>query len=109
MSDQKTTRREQRAQAQEFIDSLQSGSAFPQSRRIWITGSREDIRVPMREIVLSPTHIGGSKEQPLYEQNEAVPVYDTAGAYGDPAAQIDVHRGLEKLRARWIAERDDSE
>lgn len=109
MSDQKTTRREQRAQAQEFIDSLQSGSAFPQSRRIWITGSREDICVPMREIVLSPTHIGGSKEQPLYEQNEAVPVYDTAGAYGDPAAQIDVHRGLEKLRARWIAERDDSE
>lgn len=109
MSDQKTTRREQRAQAQEFIDSLQSGSAFPQSRRIWITGSREDIRVPMREIVLSPTHIGGSKEQPLYEQNEAVPVYDTAGAYGDPAAQIDVHRGLEKPRARWIAERDDSE
>ena len=109
MSDPKMTRREQRAQAQEFIDSLQSGSAFPQSRRIWINGSREDIRVPMREITLSPTHIGGSKEQPLYEQNEAVPVYDTAGAYGDPAAQIDVHRGLEKLRARWIAERDDSE
>ena len=109
MSEPKMTRREQRAQAQEFIDSLQSGSAFPQSRRIWITGSREDIRVPMREITLSPTHIGGSKEQPLYEQNEAVPVYDTAGAYGDPAAQIDVHRGLEKLRARWIAERDDSE
>jgi len=109
MSDQKISRREQRAQAQEFIDSLQSGSAFPQSRRIWITGSRQDIRVPMREITLSPTHIGGSKEQPLYEQNEAVPVYDTAGAYGDPAAQIDVHRGLEKLRARWIAERDDSE
>ncbi|MEB6225536.1 phosphomethylpyrimidine synthase ThiC [Pantoea anthophila] len=103
------TRREQRAQAQEFIDSLQSGSAFPQSRRIWITGSRDDIRVPMREITLSPTHTGGSKAQPTYEPNEAVPVYDTAGAYGDPAAQIDVHRGLEKLRARWIAERDDSE
>ncbi|MDF2044374.1 MULTISPECIES: phosphomethylpyrimidine synthase ThiC [unclassified Pantoea] len=109
MSDPKMTRREQRAQAQEFIDSLQSGSAFPQSRRIWITGSREDIRVPMREITLSPTHIGGSKEQPLYAQNEAVPVYDTAGAYGDPAAEIDVHRGLEKLRARWITERGDSE
>ncbi|SFO57051.1 phosphomethylpyrimidine synthase [Candidatus Pantoea varia] len=109
MSDPKMSRREQRAQAQEFIDSLQSGSAFPQSRRIWITGSREDIRVPMREITLSPTHIGGSKDQPLYEQNEAVPVYDTAGAYGDPTAPIDVHRGLEKLRARWIAERNDSE
>jgi phosphomethylpyrimidine synthase len=63
----------------------------------------------MREITLSPTHTGGSKAQPTYEPNEAVPVYDTAGAYGDPAAQIDVHRGLEKLRARWIAERDDSE
>lgn len=109
MSDPKMTRREQRAQAQEFIDSLRSGSAFPQSRRIWITGSRDDIRVPMREITLSPTHTGGSKAQPTYEPNEAVPVYDTAGAYGDPAAQIDVHRGLEKLRARWIAERDDSE
>ncbi|WP_325955037.1 phosphomethylpyrimidine synthase ThiC [Pantoea anthophila] len=109
MSDPKMTRREQRAQAQEFIDSLQSGSAFPQSRRIWITGSRDDIRVPMREITLSPTHTGGSKAQPTYEPNEAVPVYDTAGAYGDHAAQIDVHRGLEKLRARWIAERDDSE
>jgi len=109
MSDPKMSRREQRAHAQEFIDSLQSGSAFPQSRRIWITGSREDIRVPMREITLSPTHRGGSKEQPLYEQNEAVPVYDTAGAYGDPTAPIDVHCGLEKLRARWIAERNDSE
>lgn len=109
MSDPKMTRREQRAQAQEFIHSLRSGSAFPRSRRIWITGSRDDIRVPMREIAMTPTPTGGSKDAPLYEQNEAVPVYDTAGAYGDPAAEIDVHRGLAKLRAGWIAERDDSE
>lgn len=109
MSDSKMTRREQRALAQEFIDSLQGGSAFPRSERIWITGSRQDIRVPMREIRLSPTPVGGSKEQPLYEQNEAVPVYDTAGAYGDPAAQIDLHRGLTKLRAGWIEERNDSQ
>ncbi|MDU7866889.1 MAG: phosphomethylpyrimidine synthase ThiC, partial [Pantoea sp.] len=109
MSDPKMTRREQRALAQEFIDSLQGGSAFPRSERIWITGSREDIRVPMREIRLSPTPVGGSKDQPLYEQNEAVPVYDTAGAYGDPAAQIDLHRGLIKLRAGWIEERNDSQ
>ena len=109
MSDSKMTRREQRAQAQEFIDSLQGGNAFPRSERIWITGSREDIRVPMREIRLSPTHIGGSKDQPRYEQNDAVPVYDTAGPYGDPAAQIDLHRGLTKLRAGWIEERNDSQ
>ncbi|MGP1929930.1 MAG: phosphomethylpyrimidine synthase ThiC, partial [Arsenophonus sp. ER-BJ3-MAG3] len=104
----KTSRREQRAQAQEFIDSLQ-GTAFPNSKRIWITGSRADIRVPMREIQLSPTHIGGSKENPRYEPNEAVPVYDTAGAYGDPQATINVHLGLARLRASWIEERGDSE
>lgn len=109
MSTAKTTRREQRAQAQEFIDSLQGGSAFPNSKRMWLIGSRDDIRVPMREIQLSPTLTSGSKEAPVYEENEPVPVYDTAGAYGDPAAQIDVHRGLDKLRARWIEERNDSE
>ena len=104
----KPNRREQRAQAQQFIDSLQ-GTAFPNSTRIWITGSRDDIRVPMREIALSPTLTGGSKETPHYEDNEPVPVYDTAGAYGDPQASIDVHRGLDKLRAGWIAERNDSD
>ncbi|ERK05465.1 Hydroxymethylpyrimidine phosphate synthase ThiC [Pantoea sp. AS-PWVM4] len=108
MSVVKTSRREQRAQAQEFIDSLQ-GTAFPNSKRIWITGSRDDIRVPMREIQLSPTLTGGSKDNPQYEANEPVPVYDTAGAYGDPHASIDVHQGLSKLRANWIAERGDSE
>ncbi|MBP2196012.1 phosphomethylpyrimidine synthase ThiC [Pantoea cypripedii] len=108
MSVAKTSRREQRAQAQEFIDSLQ-GTAFPNSQRIWITGSRDDIRVPMREIQLSPTLTGGSKDNPQYEPNEPVPVYDTAGAYGDPSATIDVHQGLAKLRAGWIADRGDSE
>lgn len=108
MSDAKTSRREQRAQAQKFIDSLQ-GTAFPNSKRIWISGSRADIRVPMREIQLSPTHTGGSKDHPQYAENEPIPVYDTAGAYGDPHATINVHQGLAKLRAGWIAERNDSE
>jgi len=108
MSAAKPSRREQRAQAQDFIDSLQ-GTAFPNSTRIWITGSRPDVRVPMREIQLSPTHIGGSKTQPQFEANEPVPVYDTAGAYGDPEATINVHHGLAKLRAAWIVERNDSD
>lgn len=108
MSAAKPSRREQRAQAQDFINSLQ-GTAFPSSQRIWISGSRADIRVPMREIQLSPTHTGGTKAEPQYEINEPVPVYDTAGAYGDPQATIDVHQGLAKLRAAWINERDDSE
>ncbi|MFX4311342.1 phosphomethylpyrimidine synthase ThiC, partial [Enterobacter sp. 63] len=75
MSTTKLTRREQRAQAQHFIDTLE-GTAFPNSNRIYITGSQADIRVPMREIQLSPTLIGGSKEDPQFEDNEAIPVYD---------------------------------
>ncbi|MDU4091902.1 MAG: phosphomethylpyrimidine synthase ThiC [Pantoea sp.] len=104
----KPTRREQRAQAQQFIASLQ-GTAFPNSKRIWITGSRPDIRVPMREIQLSPTLTGGDKASPVYEANEPVPVYDTAGAYGDPEAVIDVHQGLPRLRSAWIEQRNDTE
>ncbi|WP_075183596.1 phosphomethylpyrimidine synthase ThiC [Pantoea sp. 1.19] len=101
------SRREQRARAQQFIDSLR-GSAFPNSSRIWITGSHPDIRVPMREIQLSPTPIGGG-QSPQFEANEPIPVYDTAGPYGDPQADIDVRKGLMPLRARWIAARDDSD
>ncbi|MFS7309576.1 phosphomethylpyrimidine synthase ThiC [Rahnella inusitata] len=103
-----TNRREQRAQAQSFIDSLQ-GEAFPNSRRIYLQGERTDIRVPMREIQLSPTLVGGGKDTPQYEENEAIPVYETAGPYGDPEASIDVHAGLAKCRASWIAERADTE
>ncbi|MBK0004508.1 phosphomethylpyrimidine synthase ThiC [Erwinia sp. S38] len=90
------------------MDSLQ-GTAFPNSKRIYLTGSRDDIRVPMREIQLSPTVIGGSKDNPTLEENEPVPVYDTAGPYGDPAAAIDVHRGIDKLRSTWIHQRADTE
>ncbi len=108
MSATKMTRREQRAHAQHFIDTLE-GTAFPNSKRIYLTGSQEDIRVPMREIQLSPTLIGGSKENPQFEENEAVPVYDTSGPYGDPAIAINVQQGLAKLRQPWIEARDDSE
>lgn len=106
--DKRPTRREQRAEAQQFIDALQ-GTAFPNSKRIWLNGSREDIRVPMREIQLSPTMVGGSKDNPQFEDNEPVPVYDTAGPYGDPDAKIDVHRGLARLRNDWIEQRGDTQ
>ncbi|EPJ5581074.1 phosphomethylpyrimidine synthase ThiC [Citrobacter farmeri] len=104
----KLSRREQRAQAQHFIDTLE-GTAFPNSKRIYITGSQADIRIPMREIQLSPTLIGGSKEEPQFEENEAVPVYDTSGPYGDPEVAINVQQGLAKLRQPWIDARKDSE
>ncbi|HHS9477733.1 TPA: phosphomethylpyrimidine synthase ThiC [Raoultella ornithinolytica] len=108
MSTEKLTRRQQRERAQRFIDTLE-GSAFPNSQRIYIQGSQDDIRVPMREIQLSPTLISGGKENPRYEDNEAIPVYDTSGPYGDPNIPIDVHQGLAKLRQPWIDARNDSE
>lgn len=108
MSTTTLTRREQRAKAQHFIDTLE-GTAFPNSKRIYVTGSQHDIRVPMREIQLSPTLIGGSKDNPQFEENEAVPVYDTSGPYGDPEVAINVQQGLAKLRQPWIEARNDSE
>ncbi|TCV91488.1 phosphomethylpyrimidine synthase ThiC [Biostraticola tofi] len=103
------TRRQQRAQAQEFINSLE-GVSFPSSRRIYLEGIlHPEIRVPMREILLSPTQSGKDRLNPHYEPNEPVPVYDTAGSYGDPEIKIDVRAGLSRMRSSWIAKRQDSE
>src|SRR5499425_3296511 len=66
------------------------------SRKVYVTGSRPDIRVPMREIALS----GG--EPP-------VRLYDTSGPYTDPGADLDVKRGLPPLRLDWILSRGDVE
>ncbi|EPC4026925.1 phosphomethylpyrimidine synthase ThiC [Aeromonas salmonicida] len=101
-------RREQRASAQRFIDNLK-GMAHPNSSRIFIEGSRPDIRVGLREIALADTLVGGSKENPQFEANEPVPVYDTSGAYGDEHAVIDVRLGLPRLRESWVRERGDTE
>ncbi|CAJ1899549.1 phosphomethylpyrimidine synthase ThiC [Aeromonas veronii] len=104
----KSSRREQRSSAQAFIDSLK-GMAHPNSRRIFIEGSRPDIRVPLREIQLADTFVGGTKEDPKFEPNEPVPVYDTSGRYGEEGVAIDVRRGLPRLRENWVLERDDTD
>ncbi|MBK8480367.1 MAG: phosphomethylpyrimidine synthase ThiC [Proteobacteria bacterium] len=77
---------------------------FPSSRRIYVEGRQEGVRVPLREIAISatPTRSGS-------EANEAICVYDTAGPYGDPAYHADLRRGLPALRRAWIAARGDSE
>ena len=77
---------------------------LPNSRKVYIQGSRPDVQVPMREIAQSdtPAEMGAEKNPPIF-------VYDTSGPYTDPAAIIDIRSGLSPLRARWIAERDDSE
>ena len=77
---------------------------LPNSRKIYVTGSRPDIRVPMREITQAdtPTEMGGEKNPPLT-------VYDCSGPYTDPATRIDIRQGLPALRAGWIEERGDTE
>ena len=77
---------------------------LPNSRKIYVEGSRPDIQVPMREISQSdtPTGMGGEKNPPIY-------VYDCSGPYTDPAAKIDIRAGLPALRQQWIEERGDTE
>ncbi len=77
---------------------------LPNSHKIYVEGSRPDVRVPMREISQSdtPASFGAEKNPPIY-------VYDTSGPYTDPDAKIDIRSGLPALRAAWIAERGDTE
>jgi phosphomethylpyrimidine synthase len=77
---------------------------LPKSRKIYVEGSRPDIRVPMRAISQSDTEasFGGEKNPPVY-------VYDTSGPYTDPDVTIDIRSGLPCPRTPWIAERGDTE
>ena len=77
---------------------------LPASRKVYVEGSRPDLRVPFREITLSPT-----KTSSIDEENPPLLVYDTSGPYTDPAANNDLRKGLPALRRTWIEERDDTE
>jgi phosphomethylpyrimidine synthase len=77
---------------------------FPGSRKVYVTGSRPDLRVPMREISLTPTRTSAG-----LEENPPITVYDTSGPYTDPQARIDLLAGLPDLRAAWIDERGDTQ
>ncbi|MDX1455693.1 MAG: phosphomethylpyrimidine synthase ThiC [Gammaproteobacteria bacterium] len=77
---------------------------FPNAKKIYVEGSRPDIRVPMREIDQSPT-----KALDGDIQNPPITVYDTSGPYGDPEVKVDLRAGLAPLREKWILERDDTE
>jgi phosphomethylpyrimidine synthase len=77
---------------------------LPNSRKVYVEGSRSDIQVPMRAISQSdtPASFGAESNPPIY-------VYDCSGPYSDPEAQIDIRNGLEDVRAGWIVERNDTE
>lgn len=86
------------------MQNVLSSMPFPASKKVYVEGSRPDIRVPMREITLSPT-----KTEAGTFENEPIRVYDTSGPYTDPQFQPDIHKGLPELRKRWILERGDVE
>ena len=77
---------------------------IPGSRKVHATGSRADLRVPLREIAQAdtPAMFG-------VEQNPAITIYDTSGPYTDPDYRVDLAAGLPALRAAWIAERGYTE
>ncbi|GAA0302608.1 phosphomethylpyrimidine synthase ThiC [Psychrosphaera haliotis] len=104
----KLTRRERREQAEQFLINC-SNQRFPNSKKIYVDGNIYPIKVGMREIALTDSLIGGTKEKPVLEPNEPIQVYDTSGPYTDEQTPINVHKGLDKLRASWIESRDDTE
>ena len=81
---------------------------FPGSRKIYINGSRPDIRVPFREVLLSDTLVAEGHET-RREANPPLRLFDSSGVYTDPAVAIDITRGLAPLRGAWINERHDTE
>lgn len=79
-------------------------SSFPGSKKRYVQGSRSDIKVPMREIQLSPTT--GSFGN---EENPPLTVYDTSGPYTDESYTVDITKGVPSIRTTWIKERNDTE
>ena len=99
----KTTGREA-AQLAQLSQDLGIRFAYPNSQRIYLQGSRADMRIPLREIAQDDTLTEHGREA-----NPPIPVYDTSGAYGDPNAEIDLKQGLPHIRSAWIDQRGDSE
>ncbi|PLR86669.1 MULTISPECIES: phosphomethylpyrimidine synthase ThiC [Bacillus] len=85
-------------------NAIELHTSFPGSKKVYVQGSREDIKVPMREISQQPTE--GFSEK---EENSPVRVYDTSGLYTDPDYKIDINQGLPAHRRGWILARGDVE
>ncbi|MDR1459620.1 MAG: phosphomethylpyrimidine synthase ThiC [Bacteroidales bacterium] len=81
---------------------------FPNSEKIYVEGKLFDIRVPMRKIKLSPTVTEQNGEK-IYRDNGSVTVYDASGPFSDPKQDIDLQKGLPRIREKWIEQRNDAE
>ena len=82
-----------------------SYASFPKSKKVYIEGSRSDLRVPFREITLNDT----IKTDGVVEKNDPVLVYDTSGKWGDPDFHADCEVGLPEIRKAWIEDRNDTD
>ncbi|MGG5505973.1 MULTISPECIES: phosphomethylpyrimidine synthase ThiC [unclassified Myroides] len=82
-----------------------SQTPFPNSKKIHVEGKLFPIRVAMREITLHDTKLSTGKT----EENPPVTVYDTSGAYTDESVEINIKKGLPRLRESWILDRQDVE
>ncbi len=83
-------------------------SSYPNSEKIYVAGNHPGVRVAMRKIHQYPTvkiEDGKRVEYP----NEDITVYDTSGPYTDPAVDIDINKGLPRMRESWVDERGDTE
>lgn len=78
---------------------------FPDSEKVYMEGKiHPEIRVGMRKVNLTPTvRIENGKK--VYKENAPVYVYDTSGIYSDPNAEIDLKKGLPRMREPWILKR----
>ncbi|MFY8273593.1 phosphomethylpyrimidine synthase ThiC [Pseudoalteromonas sp. SSDWG2] len=104
----KLNRRQNREAASDYIYNL-TGQPFPNSHKVYVEGSRCGVRVGMREITLGDSLVGGSADNPVFEKNAPIRVYDTSGPYTDPDFELDVRKGLPPLRQKWVEQREDTE
>ncbi len=80
-------------------------SPFPNSKKIYVEGTVHPVKVAMREIQLSPTKLSNG----TLESNPPVTVYDTSGPYTDESSEINILKGLPRIREQWILDREDVE
>jgi len=80
-----------------------STAPFPNSKKVYIDGKLHPIKVAMREITLSSTKLTNGK----IEINPPITIYDTSGAYTDENIEIDIRKGLDRIREQWILDRHD--
>ena len=88
----------------EYTSQFQGKSQFPASKKVYKEGSQPSIRVPFRQVTLTPTT--GRFGQ---EENAPLSIYDTSGPYTDASASLDLRQGLPALRRQWIMDRGDVE